>query len=281
MIIGVAWGACPTSVQFNYDQQFLWASLPGSQCGGVRQSPIDIMTAQALTNATLKPLIFSNWNKGVHGEYENVGYSVKFVPETLDATVTNHLGTYIVLQFHLHWGIDGTEGSEHTINSKKYAAEIHFVSLKKGYPSITSSYGDTYSVVGVLCEAADIPIKGTVWEHLYPVPTLSAQHLNISTLQYNQFLPLDQDYYHYDGSLTTPPCSEIVEWFVLKQPIQIPNEYLKILRQTQQDANGTFLTHNFHKVQPLNGRMVYQYSHSTSIRSGFHVILFLSLLAVL
>lgn len=259
MAIGVVLGACSTSVQFNYDQQVEWASLPGSQCGGMRQSPINIETAHTETNSTLTSLLFNGWNKAVSGEYENVGYSVKFVPETLDTTLTNHVGTYIVLQFHLHWGSDGTQGSEHTINGKKYA--------------ITSSFGDTLSVVGVLCEAADIPIKGTVWEQLFPIPTSYGKHLNLSSLQYNQFLPSNQDYYHYDGSLTTPPCSEIVEWFVLKQPIQIPNEYLTNLRQTQQDSNGTFLVHNFHNVQPLNGRVVYEYSHGANIRNTFHVVL--------
>ena len=272
MVIGVVWG-CPTSVQFNYDQQVAWASLSGSQCAGMRQSPIDITTAQTETNSTLTSLLFSSWNKAVSGEYENVGFSVKFVPETLDATVTNHLGAYIVLEFHLHWGNDGTQGSEHTINGKKYAAEIHFVSLKKGYPPITSSFGDTLSVVGVLCEAADIAIKGTIWEQLFPVPTSYGKHINLPALQYNQFLPSNLDYYHYDGSLTTPPCSEIVEWFVLKQPIQIPIEYLNMLRQTQQDSNGTILLYNYHDVQPLNGRVVYQYSHGANNRSVFPIIL--------
>ena len=279
LLIGVVQCACPVSLQFNYSQQSVWGSLSGSQCDGMRQSPIDIEATLSVTNSTLRPLLFSGWNKVVQGEFENVGYSVKFVPETLDATVTNHLGTYIVIQFHLHWGIDNTEGSEHTINGKKYAAEIHFVSLKKGYPPITSSFGDTLSVVGVLCEAADIPIKGTFWEQLSSIPTTYAKHINLSAIEYDLFLPSNLEYYHYDGSLTTPPCSEIVEWFVLKQSIQIPNEYLKLLRQTQQDANGTLLTHNFHYVQPLNGRMVYHYTDSALISGTFDVIVMLLCLA--
>ena len=275
LVIRVVWCACPIFYPFNYDQQSVWGSIPGSSCGGMRQSPIDIPTAQALRNSTLRPLLFSSWNKAYQGEFENVGYSVKFVPETLDATVTNHLGTYIVLQFHLHWGIDSTQGSEHTVNGKKYAAEIHFVSLKKGYPPITSSFGDTLSVVGVLCEAADIPIKGSIWEQLFPIPTSYGKRLNLSALQYDQFLPSNQDFYHYDGSLTTPPCSEIVEWFVLKQSIKIPNDYLSLLRQTQQYPNGTLLTHNFYNVQPLNGRMIYQYSGSVMIRGALDTIVML------
>jgi len=71
-------------------------------------------------------------------------------------------------------------------------------------------------------------------------------------------LPSNRDFYYYEGSLTTPPCSEVVQWFVLKQPIQIPASYISTLRKVEEDEHGTLLTHNVRDEQPLNGRIVMQ-----------------------
>ena len=40
------------------------------------------------------------------------------------------------------------------------------------------------------------------------------------------FLPANRDYYQYEGSLTTPPCSEGVHWIVIKEPVTVSNEDL-------------------------------------------------------
>ena len=55
--------------------------------------------------------------------------------------------------------------------------------------------------------------------------------------------------YHYSGSLTTPPCSEVVSWFVLKEKIQLSADQL-----SQFEA---ILDNNFRNVQNLNGRKIY------------------------
>ena len=50
-----------------------------------------------------------------------------------------------------------------------------------------------------------------------------------STVRYSDLLPDELDYYYYEGSLTTPGCSEVVQWFLLKQTIEIPTAYLELI----------------------------------------------------
>jgi carbonic anhydrase len=61
-------------------------------------------------------------------------------------------------------------------------------------------------------------------------------------------LPAQHGYYEFEGSLTTPPCSEGVRWLVLKQPVT--------LSQAQLDAFRKLFPRNARPVQPLNGRVV-------------------------
>ena len=66
-----------------------------------------------------------------------------------------------------------------------------------------------------------------------------------------KLLPRSDVYYHYLGSLTTPPLTENVEWYVLKQPITASPEQLDALRR--------FYADNFRQPQPLEGRVVTQF----------------------
>jgi len=68
------------------------------------------------------------------------------------------------------------------------------------------------------------------------------------TVDLRQLLPANRGYYTFTGSLTTPPCSEDVTWFVLKQPVEIS--------KPEEARFTTRYTHNARPVQPLNGRAV-------------------------
>ena len=68
--------------------------------------------------------------------------------------------------------------------------------------------------------------------------------------------PKNHDYYYYEGSLTTPGCDEIVQWFVFKNTIQVPLAYLEDLRNIEMDEDGNLLTFNFRDTQNHNNRPV-------------------------
>jgi len=62
----------------------------------------------------------------------------------------------------------------------------------------------------------------------------------------SSLLPVSTNYFNYNGSLTTPPCSEIVEWIVMETPLEAS--------QAQLDAFSSILHNNFRPVQPISGR---------------------------
>ena len=254
-----------SQLDYNYEDQAAWANLPGSFCGtGRRQSPINIEMASVQESSTLfQNLIFNGYDRMVDGSLANTGHNVQFNPSSSapGASVMNHEGTYNLLQFHLHWGEAQDDGSEHRVNGSQYGAEIHFVHRST---NASSTAGNALTVVGVFA-VADSAAPAGIWQQLMPVPTGYGTSSSVTGIRYSDLLPTNRDYYYYEGSLTTPLCNETVQWFVLKDTIQIPESYLAMLRMVQEDANGTLLTHNVRDAQALNGRIVMTPSSASNV----------------
>lgn len=246
----------PSMENFSYLRQSEWKDIPGCFACGKRQSPIDLRCEDACKSNTLRPLEFSAWDCDAAGTLTNNGHTVKFSPDSSGgrAGFTDSRGVdYRLEQFHFHWGRHGGEGSEHRHNGEQFDSEIHFVFKKEagGENDI-----DHLSVVGVLCRQG--PAHSQVWEQLkIPIECGAKEHVSLS---YNELMPdcsvKVDDYFMYEGSLTTPPCSEVVQWLVLSKKVTIPESFLSKLRCTK-DHHGHHIEHNFRDIQPLNGRCVY------------------------
>lgn len=139
---------------------------------------------------------------------------------------------YDLQQFHFH------APSEHTINGKHAAAEMHLVH---------KNAEGKLAVVAILIDAgAQNSAFKSMWEHL-PAVAGPVQQLT-ATVNAANMLPAAQTTYRYDGSLTTPPCSEGVKWIVMMKPIEIS--------QTQINSLAQILKHDNRPIQPLNNRKV-------------------------
>lgn len=254
MVAGLAAGQ---ELDFNYDNQSAWQFLPDSYCGESRQSPIDIVVDNVQESELLIDLVFTGWNNPVNGAFVNTNHGVQFTP-TANSTVArfeNHRGIYELLQFHFHWGTEAGAGTEHRINSSQLDSELHFVTRKMGENS-SSVAGDALAVVSVLLDIDTSAGVTGIWEQLTPVPTANGAETIVNNLRYSDLLPLEnRDYYYYEGSLTTPLCTEIVQWFVLKEPVSIPAAIVEAFREVE-GAHGEILTENVRIVQALNGRTV-------------------------
>ena len=252
---------------FDYDNQTAWPGLPGSDCGLSRQSPIDIVAGDTTTRANLIRLQLEGWNSAVSGTMQNTGRSLKFTPaSSAGSTVTtNHIGEYTLAQFHLHWGNRTGQGSEHLLNGRRFEAEIHFVHARTSPPS-NGTEGDALSVVGVFLHATRFSsITNTVWEKFLNVPQVG-KDVSVTGITYEDFLPANRSYFYYEGSLTTPPCHERVEWFVMQNSIPIPEQVLDRLRALPADVNQTSLqARNYRDPQPLNGRQVYRFNSANTL----------------
>ena len=103
------------------------------------------------------------------------------------------------------------------------------------------------ATVAVLLEkGAENPLIQTLWNHM-PLE-VNLEVLPDVAIDLNRLLPENRAYYTYMGSMTTPPCSEDMLWIVLKQPMPVSEEQVRIF--------GRLHRHNARPVQPSNGRLV-------------------------
>lgn len=189
---------------------------------GKEQSPINIVTEQTQQLDDSYKIILSEDYKGISTVVDN-GHSLKVTP--VDAGyITLHGKDYKLKQFHFH-GM-----SEHTIDGRRYNAVAHFVHIAKD---------GAVAVVAVMFEVGEenptlekiLDAKGKV------------------QINPNDLLPDDtKHYYHYEGSFTTPPCTEGVQWYIFKDTVNISKEQLNALRK--------YYKNNERPTQPLHERVV-------------------------
>ena len=258
IVISVGGYCAAAGGTFSYVDQANW---PGVCRTGSRQSPINVVTGDVSRNSSLKGLEFTSaWTSSSSGSFQNTGTTVKFIPSSTTAAFTaSFLGTYDLQQFHFHWGSRTDQGSEHRFNGQQAEVEIHFVHFKRG--ATNTSQGDYAAVVGVLADVAEIPVSG-IWSQLNVSAIQSnSSSQTISGVVFNELIPRNRDYYYYIGSLTTPPCSEVVQWFLMKERLQVPADFLDQLRKVQQ-RNGDDLSFNFRETNLLNNRLVQESSQT-------------------
>ena len=245
-----------TATSWSYADQEAWESVNSWACDGSRQSPINIVTANLGRSFNLVDLNLTYFDMNYDGNWTNTGHSVQFIPDTgyNVPAVSNHLGTYELIQFHFHWGGSSTVGSEHQVDGSTYGGELHFV-MRKTTGSATD--GDAYAVVGVLLESDSSLSLSGVWQDLADaIPEDYGDYTWLQDIEPVDLLPDDLSYYYYEGSLTTPGCSEVVQWFLLRNTVNVPEGFLEALRTMVNDENYNLLKDNYRYTQPLNGRQV-------------------------
>ncbi len=139
---------------------------------------------------------------------------------------------YELLQFHFH------APSEHEINGQSFPVELHFVHKNEA---------GHLAVVGIML------VEGTTNASLRPIleniPVEAGREAALENLiNASDLLPIEQTTYRYSGSLTTPPCTEGVSWFVMVNPVEISQEQITAFEQVYSRTNRP--------LQPLNNRQV-------------------------
>ncbi|MEW6997265.1 carbonic anhydrase [Colwelliaceae bacterium BS250] len=198
---------------------------------GVNQSPINIVTGSVI-EADLPPLIINYQVSDI--EEVNNGHTIQANIKG-NNTFTNDSGTFNLLQFHFH------SPSENTIDGKSFPLEAHLVHADQD---------GRLAVIGVMFRVGKSnPQLAQMWEDM---PT--ANHTNkdlVKALSTVKLLPEKKSYYRFNGSLTTPPCTEGVRWFVLKDTIEASQAQIDKFHQVMgTDTNRP--------TQPINARVILQ-----------------------
>jgi carbonic anhydrase len=193
---------------------------------GKVQSPIDIRGAKAVE----LPAIKFDYKPSPLKVIDN-GHTIQ-VNYAPGSSIDVGGMRYELLQFHFH------KPSEEKINGKSHAMVAHLV--HKGADG-------KLAVIAVLLDKGGAnPTIGEIWKNL---PKEKEKEISVkATVDAAALLPGSRGYYTFPGSLTTPPCSEGVRWFVLKTPVRITEGEIT--------AFGKLYPMNARPTQPLNGRAI-------------------------
>jgi carbonic anhydrase len=192
---------------------------------GTEQSPIDITGAVAIEGARLErrlgETVLSATQRATVMDIVDNGHTLQ-VTNDMPMSIQVDETLYELVQYHFH------SPSEHTIDGKHAPLEAHFVH---------KSAAGKLAVLGLLVEEG---AHDVLWEPLMsqlPDGPGDDRHIEGLDLDMNEFRPLPKRYYRYEGSLTTPPCSEGVRWVVMAEKRQISAEQMAAIVSRLHDNN--------------------------------------------
>lgn len=227
---------------------------------GKRQSPIDIQTKKAVYDGDLgnEPL-----KTDYHPESElclkNNGHSIMCqIKQKSELSGGPLKGKYRLEQFHLHWGSQDNKGSEHTIDGKSYAAELHLVHYNASkYKTFAEAVDkpDGLAVLGIMIKVGtEHQAFKMITDHVSEVAKSGSDIKVPSTFDPTFLLPGNtSQYWTYLGSLTTPPLYESVQWIVFKEVVEYSKDQMAKLRSLI-DSEGHKMQDNYRPPLPLQGR---------------------------
>ncbi|XP_053341807.1 carbonic anhydrase 4a [Clarias gariepinus] len=247
-------------------------------CKEKEQSPINIVTGKTVLDDKLTPFIFKGYQEAFTGILKNNGHTVKVsVPFSATVSGGDLRDTYKAVQFHLHWGQNGGPGSEHTIDGEQYPMELHIVHMKERFKTLEDALKERHgvAVLGFFYEESKSENKkyNKLIQALEEVQNAN-ENTTVSGISLNNLILSEENmtrYYRYDGSLTTPGCTEGVVWTVFEHPIPLSKEQLKAFSNLK-FHDGKDMVKTFRPVQPRYDRIVYR-SDSTVVMLSFTLLL--------
>ncbi len=230
----------PASQEWSYHGETApehWAELEkGAACQGQAQSPINILSGQCATLPGADTALAWYYDPQTHlYRVVNNGHTVEFDFERGDS-LRFRGKVYQLLQIHFH------APAEHTLDGIRYPLEIHLVHRNEA---------GEYAVLGIWAREGAVNEPLAFLESFLPLALGEERALN-AAFDLKGLLPeKPAHFYTYPGSLTTPPCTEKVQWLLFAQPLILSLEEEVALRQN-------LPRDNYRGVQPLNDRVVFR-----------------------
>ncbi|MBK8564326.1 MAG: carbonic anhydrase family protein [Saprospiraceae bacterium] len=223
------------SHHWDYQHADAWANLcqEFKQCAeGNHQSPIDIETVE------LKEVPGSGLGFRYHAslvDVQNNGHTIEVdieEPNSLELSGKS----FQLKQFHFH------EPSEHRLDGVLFPMEMHLV------------HADTaghLAVIGIFIkEGHPNEALDEIWRQM---PTHPHEHVHAPhALDLAKLFPEGHSFFHYEGSLTTPPCTEGVQWFVLKEPLTLSKQQIETFRRLYHGNNRPVQAANHRAVEVVS-----------------------------
>lgn len=193
---------------------------------GKNQSPVNL---SGFIEADLQPIAFSYTTSSK--EILNNGHTIQ-VNYVAGSKITVDNIDFELKQFHFH------APSENLIDGKSYPLEGHLVHADKN--------GNLAVVAVMFVEGDENKALSQVWAKM---PQHADQNQALTNVDVTGLLPTNRDYYRFNGSLTTPPCSEGVRWLVMKNVVTVSKSQIEKFEHVMHHPNNR-------PVQATNARPV-------------------------
>jgi carbonic anhydrase len=233
-------GACPVcaaavgvaaaeGAHWTYADPGNWGAdgtYPACSIGG-EQSPIDLTGA---VRAEIEPPAVS-WRAEAFSVVNN-GHTIQANAST-GGFATSAGRKYELQQFHFH------APSEHTLDGKRSAMEAHFVH---------GGEGGNLMVIGVFLEGGGQDANPAFSALMAAAPKDEGEAALNAPIDPVWLLPKARHFFRYEGSLTTPPCSEVVEWNVFTAPVAVAQSDIERFKES--------FPMNARPLQPIRRRIL-------------------------
>uniref|UniRef100_A0A667Z5P8 protein-tyrosine-phosphatase n=1 Tax=Myripristis murdjan TaxID=586833 RepID=A0A667Z5P8_9TELE len=238
------------------------ASYP--ECAESNQSPVDIVDDDAQVSQEYQELTLDKFNieSSNHTTMKNTGKTVAvLLKDDYFVRGAGLPGRFKAEKMEFHWGQNNSSaGSEHSINGRRFPVEMQIYLYNSD---------DFDSLSAAIKERRIIAAMAVFFEVQYdrasggPKPRMKEKETNLRSFILRDLLPSSLDsYYRYTGSLTTPPCSKVVEWIIFSRPVYLSHSQLEafysIFTTEQQDhvKSVDYLRNNYRPLQNLGDRCI-------------------------
>jgi len=231
------------------------------RCAGYRQSPIALPSKPHNVVKMKKPL-FKNYNELQPAVLINNGNSVELLLKGDKLPIQQGVyglqkDRFKMYKLAFHWGKVNSRGAEHSIGGKQYCGEVQLFKYNAKYKSAEEALGRpdgimVHSFLFKVSKKSNPSLDQILGKLEECSGSRKPVHVDINP---KIWLPYGSQYYVYQGSLTTPPCTEKVTYAVEKEPLPISEKQLNALRRLK-TPHGEDFYDNFRQIQPLNGRKI-------------------------
>uniref|UniRef100_A0A803KED2 Receptor-type tyrosine-protein phosphatase gamma n=1 Tax=Xenopus tropicalis TaxID=8364 RepID=A0A803KED2_XENTR len=244
-----------------------------ADCGGMHQSPIDISDYSTHIQDEVRELQLEGFDNESSNKtwMKNTGKTVAILlKDDYFISGAGLPGRFKAEKVEFHWGqSNASAGSEHSINGRRFPVEMQIFFYN---PDDFDSFGTAISEKRLIA-AMSVFFQATQRNNPALDPIIHGlkgvvhheKETFLDPFILRELLPSSLgSFYRYTGSLTTPPCSEIVEWVIFSRPVPISYHQLEafysIFTTEQQDhvKSVDYLRNNFRPRQSLNDRAVYK-----------------------
>uniref|UniRef100_A0A8C9WDM4 Receptor-type tyrosine-protein phosphatase gamma n=1 Tax=Scleropages formosus TaxID=113540 RepID=A0A8C9WDM4_SCLFO len=248
-----------------------WASAY-PECRGRNQSPIDIVDQDTRVSMEYQELTLDGFETESSNKtsMKNTGKTVAILlKDDYFVRGAGLPGRFKAEKVEFHWGqSNGSAGSEHSINGRRFPVEMQiYMYNSDDFESISAAINErrTIAAMAVFFQVRfDNPAVDPIIHGLRGV-VHHEKETSLEPFVLRDLLPSSLgSYYRYTGSLTTPPCSKVVEWIVFSRPVFLSYQQLEsfysIFTTEQQDhvKSVEYLRNNFRPQQSLDGRDVFK-----------------------